>query len=427
MSLLEKIGMIKIYLKNGKKSIRNIDRLGLFFLLALLILILSPFVLNLLFKLSSDIRQVNLYLSPHFEELFGAEITEELLQKFGEQNPELRVRLLKNQDERGRGPDILIFDDSDYNAFVAVGALAELNPYINPETGIQTAIPLVSFMDLLFYNIELLQSAGFDRPPKTREEFLASARAVATRYNDRVMTTAGSAVSLSPEDGQALSRDIFSWIWAGGGDFWTGENTPFMNTRAITADISFFGSLYRENTMVQRIFDTTGEQRLEEFARGRVALMVASTRVIPFLRERMGDEAFGITTIPFSGAGLPERYGISLSGIYAGISADCANPDEAWVFLEFLAGQSSLFCEIFKAVPGVVSDIIPGEYIMDDPFYSKAQAIFESSVMIEGFSGKPGAYEYENAVREELQTFFESTRSVQETVIAIQRRWDEVE
>jgi multiple sugar transport system substrate-binding protein len=170
------------------------------------------------------------------------------------------------------------------------------------------------------------------------------------------------------------------------------------------------------------VFETTGEQRLEEFAQGKIAMMIASTRAIPYLRERMGDDAFGITTIPDSGTG--GRYSAAFSAIYTGINSNSAHIDEAWSFLVFLAEKSFLFCEELKAVPGVVSDIIRGDYIKDDPFYSKAWDIFESSGIAEGFSGNPYAQEYETAFMEELQIFFETNRTAQQTVAAIQQRWD---
>jgi ABC-type glycerol-3-phosphate transport system substrate-binding protein len=277
-------------------------------------------------------------------------------------------------------------------------------------------------MDLFFYNIEILTAVGFDRPPKTRDEFLACAKAVSGIITVYPSSAVSSVISLAVKD--ASSRDIFSWIWAGGSDFWQEKNWPVLNTRVVTGDISFFGSLYRENIITPIMLSKTGEQRLEEFAAGRTAMIIASTRDIPWLRERMGENKFGITTIPSSG--LSGRYNISLSGIYAGINLNCEHQEEARNFLVFLAGKSRLFCDIFKAVPGVVSDIVLADYIKDDPFYSKAQDIFESSLIVQGFSGKPGAKEYENAFMEELRIFFNNNRTPLETVNAIQKRWDEI-
>jgi ABC-type glycerol-3-phosphate transport system substrate-binding protein len=422
--------MLNVYCKKLKKSIHIPERIDIFLIIVLVVLVASPFIINLIIGLYNDHKQINIFISPRFEELFGKELTESLLNEFREQNSDLRIKVMNFTGERGspsagREPDILIFDDDGYNKLVAGGLLAKTPSY---ETGIsrgtadQLAIPLVSFMDMFFYNIEILTASGFDRPPKTREEFLVCARAVTNRINSLPFSSVSSALSLGLKDRQ--SRDIFSWILAGGSDFWQEKNWPVLNTRNITGDISFFGSLYRENIIAPGIFNTTAEQRLDGFARGKTAMIIASTRDIPYLREKMGENAFGVTTIPNSG--LPGRYNINLSGIYAGINLYCEHPEEARNFLAFLAGKRQLFCELFKAVPGVISDIVPGDYIKDDPFYSKAQDIFEASYIVRGFSGLPGAEEYENAFIGELRSFFENNRTPLETVNAIQKKWDEI-
>ena len=424
--------MLNVYSKNAKKSIHIPGRIDVFLIIALVVLIASPFVINFFFGKYKENKQINLFISPRFEELFGKEMTETLLNEFAEYNSDPQIKVLNFIDEKGlspvgREPDILIFDDGGYSTLVAGGLLAKLPASFN-ETDIdllttdQLAIPLVSFMDMFFYNIEILSAAGFDRPPKTREEFLACARAVSAMINtypsSAVSAVLGAALKAGP------SRDIFSWIWAGGGDFREEKNWPVLNISTMTGDISFFGSLYRENIITAGNFNNTGEQQIEEFAAGRTAMMIASTRDIPYLRERMGEDLFGITTIPHSG--LSGSYNINISGLYAGISLYCEHQEEARNFLVFLAGKREQFCGFFRAVPGVISDIVPADYIRDDIFYSKAQDIFENSVIVRGFSGKPGAQEYEDAFMEELRAFFTNNRTPLETANSIQKRWDEI-
>ncbi|MDR0323504.1 MAG: extracellular solute-binding protein [Treponema sp.] len=429
MSLREKLSIITVYCKNIKKSIQDSIRIDIFLILGLFVLVSSPIIINLLLKFDTERKRINLFISPQIEKLFGKDMTEALLQEFREQNPELRIRLLSAADENDE-PDIFIFEEGDFSVLAAMNSLIKLNRYTNYEAGDikameQLAIPLVSFMDLLFYNIDVLAAAGFDRPPKTREEFLNYARTVSN--NEALANVSGTAISLNPRDRQALSRDVFSWIWASGGDFWAEGNRPILNTVNMADDISFLCSLYNEKVLAHGIFEMTGEQRLEEFSRGKTAMMVASSRAIPFLREKMGDKAFGITTIPLAGNSYSPagKYSVNLSGIYAGINTKCANPDEAWRFLLFLAEKAGLFCEVFKAVPGGVSNIVPGDYARNDTFYSKAWDIFEASRVVQGFSRMPAAKEYENIFWEELRFFFRSNRTAQATITAIQQRWDE--
>jgi ABC-type glycerol-3-phosphate transport system substrate-binding protein len=422
MSRLEKENILNNYNKNAKKSIYHSIRIDLFLIFSILILTISPFIIKRFINFNIERKQKNLLLSPMFEELFGSEITETLLQEFMNRDSYLRIRTLKLPDEKEIVPDILIFDEGNYSSLIDGDILAKFKSPAEEKE--QLAVPLVSFMNLLFYNIDILTAAGFDRPPKTRDEFLKYAKAVSDSNEAQLANTAGVAISLSPKDKNAAQRDIFSWIWASGGDFWQEGNGPALNVKTMSGDIAFFGRLYNDRLLAYRIFETTGEQRLEDFASGKVAMMIASTSVIPFLREKMGDKSFGVTNIP--GSGFIGKYNAGISNIYAGINVNCEYPDEASDFIAFLEEQKPLFCETLKAVPGVVSGITSGDYIRNDPFYSKSHDVFESSVIVQGFSGKPYAEEYENAFLEELQIYFRSSRKVEDTITAIQRRWDEI-
>ena len=400
------------YQKKFKKSIWFTERIDFFILVSALILIITPVFIGIFSGRSSDGNRsdkIELFLSPESLELFGREFTETMLLEFSREFPDLRITVLNNPPEKDKEPDIFIFAQGQFNKLSSAGAL----------------FPLVSFMDLLFYNIELLSIAGFDRPPKTRDEFLLYAKTVSRGNNAAQAGASGMAIGLSPRDNLAVSRDIFSWIWASGNDFWSAEDTPVINTRFIIRDITFLGSLFRENALARESFEATGDQRLEEFARGEIAMMITSTHAIPALREKMGDSAFGVTTIPDSGIG--GKYNIGISSIYAGINNNTVFPEEAWIFLSFLIRQIPLLCAELKAVPGSADDLFFGDYMINDPFYSKARDIFESANIVRGFSGIPGGEDYENIVREEMQIFFETGRTAQQTVYAIQQRWDTVQ
>jgi len=384
-----------------KDSMHPVSRTDIFILTALLIVILTPIIINLFFKMEAKSKQLNLYLSESGEELFGKDFMETLIREFEEKNPDINLNFANAAS--AAEPDVLFFNEGDYGAFIAANALMELNAFTEYDSGAkQMAIPLVSFMDMLFYNIDILSAAGFDHPPKTRDEFLTYARAVSRGDSG----AAGYALSLSQRDRQALARDVFSWIWASGGSLFSeDENGVLVLTKVPAKELSFFGVLNKDGLLAPDIFETTGDERLEAFVQGKTAMIIASTAVIPYLREKMGDDAFGVTTIPVSGTG--GKYTVGISSVYAGISANTAYPESAWSFLSFLAGKSNLLCENLNAVPGLVSNIIPGDYVRVDPFYSKAWEIFEASVVAESLSVKPEAMEYENNFLEELKTFFE--------------------
>jgi multiple sugar transport system substrate-binding protein len=289
------------YNKIDKKSISFPGRIDLFLVLAALLLIIGPVIIKSVSKISAEMGRTELYLSASFEELFGKDTTETLLQEFNERYPNLKIASVNAADEKSGEPDILIFDEGECSGLITNGALASLKPYTRTESGAeQSVMPLVYFMDLLFYNTELLKAAGFDRPPKTREEFISYASVVSGGNNAALAGAAGTALGLNANDNLAVSRDIFSWIWAAGGNFWprADSSMPVINNRAIAGDLSFIGRLSRERILAPMSFEATGAQRLEEFSQGKIAMLIASTRYIPMLRKKMGDNAFGITAIP---------------------------------------------------------------------------------------------------------------------------------
>ena len=424
-----------MYRKFIEKSITlRIDYILFFSVVALVMLFL---IINPKFGSSNAAGPAELILSQRCEELLGKDLTEKLIQEYKGILMITQPRTIYSETSRvpqirvanGKA-DLLFFDDGEFSDLVRDNALASLGPYIKTEnySSDALAIPLVSHMDMLFYNIDLLKAAGFVRPPKTRAEFLAWGKDIGAAGEG----IAGAALGLSPDDNKSLSRDIYSWIWAAGGGLWSensqNQDKPVFNTPVAAGVLSFLGELNREGIITPQIFNKTGEDLLEEFAQGRIAMMIATTRAISLLREKMGDGAFGVTAIP--GVIDSRKSGVGLSYIYCGISSDCADPDRAWNFLGFLAGKNAVISAGLEAVPGVVPGLPSGipsvDYITGDPFFSKAWDVFESSEIVHGFSGVPRAEEYDNAVREELMNLLEQKSTAAEAAAAIQNRWDSI-
>jgi ABC-type glycerol-3-phosphate transport system substrate-binding protein len=386
----------------------TIPKIDLFFVCLIFILTINPVISRCSIS-EKNIRgnHVELTISDRFEELFGKEKIDSLIRDFSLQNPDLRIAMSKTDS------DIYLLDEGEYK--VTVFKLASLNQYFHAEDE-QLAINLVSFMDLLFYNIDLLKEAGFDRPPKTRDDLLSYVKAISQRNG-----VTAFALSLNQDDNQAVTRDIFSWIWAAGNDFWPSDTEkPLFMTKAIVNDLTYLGKLQKEGLLTENILTMTARQRLDDFAAGNIAMMIASTKDIAYIRDKMGDDAFGITLVP----GSSGKYRLGLHGIYAGIHSECESMDEAWKFLLFLAERSTSLAAELKAVPGNSANLAISNYMKDDPFYSKAWQMFEFADTAQGFSFSINAKEYENIVSEEIYRFFSAERTADETAANIQKRWD---
>ncbi|MDR2402803.1 MAG: extracellular solute-binding protein [Spirochaetaceae bacterium] len=276
------------------------------------------------------------------------------------------------------------------------------------------ALPLVSFMTPLFYNIELLEAAGFDRPPKNRAEFLNAARAATNPRQGRY----GFALALSPDNPGGIAADIYSWFRAANGPL-LDRGKPRFNTPEAIEVLDFLGELYRKSLISPSSFSKTEADKREEFINGRIAMMIASVRDIPLIRER--NVPFGITTVPGAASSFG-RPAFGLYGWYVGISASCTNKTGARIFLSFLAGKRSRIGAAAWAVPG--GGDATEDYISDDPLFSKVYSIYEAGEALEEFTGRSGATKEETLVREALYRMFEEGRQPKETAAAIQQGWE---
>ena len=339
---------------------------------------------------------VSIFVSPQYWAMFGG-IAYTLVREFEGQHPGFRIAMAEPEDS-----DVVFFDDSEFAFLVESGALASLAPYVYTESeGDQLAVPLVAFADIFIYNIDILQRAGNDRPPGTRAEFLAASRSVAALAADAQEEIFPFALGLCETDSLGVRRDFHPWVWAAGAETHSGfaqDGSPTLTTATANA-INFFAEMSREGLIAPGTFETTGQERLEQFADGRIAMLAASTRDILFMRNSPSGINFDITSIPAVALG---RNRMALSGIYAGISSSSEQSDEAWAFIVFMAGRSHLLSAALGAVPGSFFVGFPGRHVEEDPLFSKAWELFDAADIVEFDSSDFSEKEAARAIWERL-------------------------
>ncbi|MDR2102458.1 MAG: extracellular solute-binding protein, partial [Treponema sp.] len=364
-----------------------------------------------------------------------------LIDEFEAQNPRIQIRL----DTRSYGetrsflvnrsgaeeplPDIIALDYQWLYELVRQKTLEPLAAY--RETGDfslqnqqdlpeghyeQWAVPLVSFMYPLFYNIGILKEAGFDRPPKTRTEFLDYALAITGKAAGRY----GTALSLGEDNHRDIYREILPWFWAAGTCLIQDGRTNFTGPPVIET-LGFIDRFHREGILSPGSFSKTEAQKREEFLAGKIGMMIGSLRDIDLFRERLGEDNFGITAIP-GPDGYIGKPVFGLSSWYAGISRRSSHKDEAWRFLAFLTERISSPAVKVHAMPerGKGGDGSTGV----DPHYAKAYEIYQAGDVIREFSGDLRAPGLDSIVREELYAMLEQGRSPGESAAAMQKKWE---
>jgi len=269
--------------------------------------------------------------------------------------------------------------------------------------------PLLSFINVLYYNIELLKEAGFTRPPKNRGEFLNCLEALAG-IKDVSSFPAGLAMDMDGSRG--IYDDVFPWIWSSG-ELLIRDGEPVVNSRSVVESLSFLASLKKEGYIVP---GKSNENKLDNFISGRAAFMIAPASNITRIRERMGDEAFGFTTIP-----VPDNYaGVTYYGTAGwtlGINKSSVNKEEARLLADFLAKNASILSEKTGAMPANDPPT--------DPFHLKVWDITIAAESADVFIGLPWT-ELEEIFRKELDAIFNEKTTASEAASAIQAGWQEI-
>ena len=264
---------------------------------------------------------------------------------------------------------------------------------------------LLSFINVLYYNIEILREAGFSKPPKSRSEFIDYARKVTGKAKNRY------GLAMDGNSYRWMYDDIFPWIWAAGTEL-IKDGKTVVNSRSVIESLAFLSALSREGLIIH---SGPGSNKPEDFISGRAIFMIAPASHINLLRERMGDGAFSVTAVP-----PPDNYAgrtlLAGAAWAVGINSASARREEAGIFVDFLAEKSQFLSEKTMAIPEDASTPFSS-----DPFYSKVWDIAIAGETARDFSGLPWT-ELEKVFREELSVLFAEESSPATTAGAIQEK-----
>jgi multiple sugar transport system substrate-binding protein len=351
---------------------------------------------------------------------FGTEELRILTAGYVPESQEISVQI---GAEDGEGEDIVLTEGRFLAEKIAAGFYLPLDKFERQPSRSSAVekwvLPLVSSMDVLVYNIPLLRAAGFDRPPRTRGEFL--------RYARSLKAGGGAypfALGLSPLDSRGIQRDIFSWIRASGLPL-VRDGKPEFGGRRYTEALEFFSLLNGEELLAPGTFVSTGSDRIGQFTQGAAAMLIVSSRELREIRGKMGADAFGVTLVPQADDYIGKPV-LGLSTWYAGIRADSPHPDEAWTLLRHFKSRSALLAEALALVPGTG---IYEPYISLDPLLDKAWDMYEAADTVDEFLELPGTEELEGAFRAELEALLrrDSPQSPQDAAAAVRRFWEQWE
>lgn len=364
-----------------------------------------------------------------------------LIAKFREQNPniiivpvshsykDLEKKFLENPsdtqelDKKRAKSDLIMLDMDWVPNVIKNKGLAPLAgfPKDDPDlamlyeaskiNGESYAIPLFSDMYVFFYNIDILKTAGFDRPPKDRDEFIRYSQAL------KAKNIAGIGMALSGDNHSGMFSDIYSWFWDSGISF-IKDNKPQFLSKPVTETISFLDTLNKEALISPDSFAKSEQAKISEFCSGKTAMMVASLAAVQEIRSRVTFN-WGISSIPSAASyiGKPlfvtESYGI-------GIYESSEHKEEAWKFIAFLADAEANgeLASAYYSIPR--NQNAKALFIQESPQLEKAVTLFNAGEGVNEFDFHTGAFTVEGVVRDELQVMMTKGRSPELTARAIQ-------
>ena len=395
----------------------------LFFLLAFAVFVFFTIdrIVNVVVE-SISAGVIDVYVSEQFNDLFGSKTTSALIQEFEGLNPDIKINILQPETQNEaqiesdeiiiKKADIVFFDDSEIGELINSSALKSLEPFVfSEDQGMhQTekwALPLVAFVDLFAFNIDILEAANLDRPPKTQREFISACRAIsridAAKFGKKFIY--GFGLGLNQYNPRELRRNFFPWIWANGEDILRPDSNGDDVFLSITTFqiLDLFDELYRNEFIAPNVLFKKSTHVLDEFIAGEIAMFTVSAKDFAHLQQNSGKVNFGVTSIPSMVQGK-NRLGISK--IYVGINSECQIVEESWLFLAFLSGKTRKLATELYAIPGQYPSNYPGEYITKDPLLKKAWEIFETADIVEYYPDYLMETATNNAIKEKMSAVF---------------------
>lgn len=301
-------------------------------------------------------------------------------------------------------PDITYIDNPEVALFASRGLLLDVKPYIDASDIVDEAdifpgplssvtyeggiygIPRGANTIALYYNADMYRAAGLDpdSPPETWDELYEAAKAL-TNAENNVYGIAFSAVGT--EEG---TFQFLPWLQMTGGDY------DDVNTEGGAAALNFWKKLLDEklaspDTLIRGQWDSTGT-----FNAGSAAMSISGPWELP----RMSSEAqfeYRAALLPIPEVGSPRASALGEGDNV--ILSNSDNPDEAFMFVEFLYSQMDRVWNEFGYLPASNVEVV-------DPKNAEIYAVYEESMK---YARNRGPHPEWPRISKAIQTAIQST------------------
>ena len=188
------------------------------------------------------------------------------------------------------------------------------------------------------------------------------------------------------------------------------------------AGMEYIKGLYDAGVIAPGAFSMREQDKVEEFANGRVGMMVDSLAHINMIRDRNPDLNFAITALP-AADGYDGKRGLPYASWGIGVSETSPNQAEAWKLVEFLmsAETNTKLSSIANAFPGNVNST--PDFVETDELFAAAFDVFQEGYLANEFVGLPVAENLMREFDEQFQLYLDDEQSLDDFLAAAQEAW----
>jgi multiple sugar transport system substrate-binding protein len=302
----------------------------------------------------------------------------------------------------GSPPDVLVgFTPDNAARYCSSGSWQDLNPYLTADkldknsiwpAGVfsytsfdnkQCALPMLTDAYGLYYNVDLLNKAGFKSPPKTLSELADMAKKL-TQYNpDGSIKVAGFVPLLG-----FYENTVNTFGHSYGAQWYDSSLKPTLGT-----DPNWAAMLKWQKSVV----DAIGYDKLQKFVAklggadsefsaqngfetGKIAMQIDGEWRVAFIE---GDKSkVNYATAPFPAADdHQDLYGAGqVGGTIIGIPRGAPHPAESWLLLKFMATDSNMLTTLAHGLKNVPStfDSLKDPELSNDPHFKTFMEVFQN-------------------------------------------------
>lgn len=258
------------------------------------------------------------------------------------------------------------------------------------------AIPLAIDVLAMYYNKDILGSAGIFTPPTTWPEVVAAVQKITKQDTSGNFTRSGLAMGTSSNINRSADM-LMLLMLQNGTRFYNDNNTSaIFDQQTRVNDQSFypgataldFYTQFARPSKKAYTWNTKSDNSVDAFAQGKLAMMLSYSYMLPTIKDKAPNLNWGVVAVPqVDNSGLK----VNFANYWAeGVSKTSLKQEVAWDFLNFISQKDVLakYYETVKA-PSARKDLLSTQISDIELGVFAESAITAKSV----YKSEPGQFE----------------------------------